>query len=171
LAEASAAQSTLESIVEPVCRAHGVELVDVRHFRRKGGAVVRVIIDRERIGVEGEEPGSGVTVDDCTNVSRDISAALDVHEDLIQGAYNLEVSSPGLERPLIRLQDFERFAGREARIQSNVRIGERRRFKGRLLGVVDREVEIEQDGTPVRIPYDNVAKANLVYRFDSAKRK
>lgn len=156
-------QTQLESIVEPVCRAHGVELVDVRHIRQKGGAVLRVIIDRPRVdGVDG----SGVSVDDCTDVSRDLSSALDVHEELLPGSYNLEVSSPGLERPLVKLHDFDRFAGREAQIRTKVRVGERRKFKGTLLGVTGETIRLEDKKSgAVEIPYEAVSKANLVYRF------
>jgi len=153
----------LESIVEPVCRAHGVEMVDVRHIRQKGGAVVRVVIDRPRAD---EQDGSGVSVDDCTDVSRDLSSALDVHEDVVPGSYNLEVSSPGLERPLVKLKDFDRFSGREAQIKTKVRVGERRKFKGTLLGVTGETIRLEDAKSgPVEIPYEAVSKANLVYRF------
>jgi ribosome maturation factor RimP len=163
-----AIKSTLEALAEPICRAHGVELVDIRHVRQKGGAVVRVVIDRERDDVmvdPASPPGSGVSVDDCQAVSRDLSAALDVHEELIPGRYDLEVSSPGIERPLVKESDFERFAGREAKVQTRQRVGERRRFRGLLRGIEDGCVKIEESGGTVAIPYEEVAKAHLVYRF------
>lgn len=157
-------KDAIEALADPVCRAHGVELVDVQVKGGRGGAVVRVIIDRDRPDA-GEVPGSGVTIDDCTEVSRDLSSALDVHEDLIPGSYNLEVSSPGVERPLVKRRDYERFAGREVRIQTKQRIGERKKFQGRLLEVADADVSIDQDGMPVRIPFEAISRANLVYRF------
>ncbi|TNF63219.1 MAG: hypothetical protein EP303_02955 [Deltaproteobacteria bacterium] len=81
----------LEQLIDPICRAHGVELVDVRFVREPGGAVIRVIIDRE---VPGVEVGSGVSLEDCTAVSRDVSTTLDVHDDLLpSAAYRLEVRS------------------------------------------------------------------------------
>jgi ribosome maturation factor RimP len=137
--------------------------VDVRHQRERGGAVIRVIIDRSEPGVED---GSSVSLDDCTRVSRDVSTLLDVHDDVLpSGAYRLEVSSPGLERPLVKLSDFERFSGREVKVRTRNPIERRRRFRGRLLGVVDQAIELDQDGTKLRIPHDEIAQANLVYRF------
>lgn len=153
----------LVALIDPICKAHGVELVDVRHQRERGGAVIRVIIDRE---VPGLDDGSGVSLDDCTRVSRDASAALDVHDDILpSGAYRLEVSSPGLERPLVKLADFERFAGRDIKLKTRQAIDRRRRFQGRLVGVVDGAIELDQDGTIVHISHDDIAQANLVYRF------
>lgn len=153
----------LVALMDPICKAHGVELVDVRFQRERGGAVIRLIIDREAL--EHDE-GSGVSLDDCTRVSRDASTALDVHDDLIPNtAYRLEVSSPGLERPLVKLADFERFAGRDIKVKTRQAINRRRRFQGRLLGVVDGRIELDQDGTVLHISHDDIAQANLVYRF------
>lgn len=157
----------LEALTAPICRAHGVDLVDVRFVREQGGAVVRVLI--ERAAVEAGAPTGGVSLDDCTSVSRDLSSALDVH-DVVPGRYRLEVSSPGVERPLIRKADYERFAGREVRVQTVGPVEGRRRFQGRLIDVVGDAVRVEQDGKPVTLPLDNVAKANLVFRFESSKR-
>lgn len=135
----------------------------MRHLREPGGAVIRVIIDREAPdGIDG----SGVSLDDCTRVSRDASTTLDVHdEDLPSGGYRLEVSSPGLERPLVRLSDFERFQGRDIRLKTRAAIDRRRRFQGKLKGVVDGVIELEQDGAVLNIPHDEIAQASLVYRF------
>ena len=150
----------LEKIAAPVCKAHGVEIVDVAFGREPGGAVVRVLIDRPV-----DRPGSGVTLADCQNVSRDLSTALDVEGQDIPGPYRLEVSSPGLDRPLVKRDDFERFAGKEVKVQTRIPIGERRNFRGTLLGVEGDDVRLELDGKPVRIPYQEIAKANLVFRF------
>ncbi len=158
-------ERSLEQLIDPICRAHGVELVDVRYLREPGGAVIRVIIDRE---VPGLEVGSGVSLEDCTAVSRDASSALDVHQDLMpSGAYRLEVSSPGLERPLVKLSDFERFAGREVKLKTRTPIEKQRRFRGMLRGVVDERVELDENGKVVRIPHEDIAQANLVYRFSN----
>ena len=160
-----ALQRSLEELLDPICRAHGVELVDVRYLSEGGGAVVRVVIDRE---VPGLEVGSGVSLEDCTAVSRDASTALDVHDDLLPPrAYRLEVSSPGLERPLVKLEDFSRFAGREIRVRIRTPIEQRRRFQGILRGVVGRSIEVDQDGRVYIIPHDDIARANLVYRFSN----
>jgi ribosome maturation factor RimP len=157
-------QLRLESLIEPVCHAHGVELVEVRVLGGRGRSVVRIMIDRDR-PVPGDVPGSGVTIDDCTEVSRDVSTALDVHEDILPDSYTLEVTSPGVERPLVKRRDYERFVGREVRVQTVARIGDRKKFQGRLLEVADQDVQVEQDGQPVRIPFEAISRANLVYRF------
>jgi len=156
---------SLEEVVEPVCRAHGVELVQVRKLRQPGGIILRVTIDRERAGAEAAADGSGVSLSDCTAVSRDLSTALDVYEDLVAGSYHLEVSSPGLERPLVREKDFVRFAGHEAKIQTKSPIGDRRRFTGTLRGVEEGGIRLELDGEEVVIPLDAITKANLIYKF------
>lgn len=153
---------TLVELIDPICRAHGVDLVDVRYLPERGGAVIRVIIDR---GLPGREDGSGVSLDDCTGVSRDVSTTLDLHEEsLPSSGYRLEVSSPGLERPLVKLADFERFSGREIKLRTRTAIERQRRFRGRLLGVVDRSIELDQDGAVLVIPHEDIAQANLVYR-------
>jgi ribosome maturation factor RimP len=155
----------LERLIDPICRAHGVELVDVRYLREPKGAVIRIVIDRE---VPGLEIGSGVSLEDCTGVSRDVSTSLDVHEDLLpSGAFRLEVSSPGLERPLVKLSDFERFAGREVKLRTQTPIRDQRRFRGKLVRVVEQSIELEQDGEVLLIPHEEIAQANLVYRFSN----
>jgi len=127
--------------------------------------LIRVIIDRDVPGVEAR---SGVSLEDCTGVSRDVSTTLDVHDDLLpSGAYRLEVSSPGLERPLVKLTDFERFSGREVNVRTQTPIERQRRFRGKLLRVVDHSIELEQDGKVLLIPHADIAQANLVYRFSN----
>jgi ribosome maturation factor RimP len=135
-------------------------------LREPKGSVIRVIIDRD---VPGLEIGSGVSLEDCTAVSRDLSTALDVHDDFLPsgGAYRLEVSSPGLERPLVKLADFERFSGREVKLRTQSPIERRRRFRGTLLRVVDQSIELDQDGKVLLIPHAEIAEANLVYRFSN----
>ncbi len=137
----------------------------MRYLREPGGAVIRVIIDRD---VPGLEVGSGVSLEDCTAVSRDVSTALDVHDDALpSGGYRLEVSSPGLERPLVKLEDFERFSGREVKVRTRTAIEKQRRFRGMLRGVVDHSIELEEDGKVILIPHEDIAQANLVYRFSN----
>jgi len=152
----------IREMVEPVCGQHGLALVDAR-FCNEGGRVLKVLIERP-----GSEPetGAGVTLEDCQLVSRDLSVVLDDREDLApKDAYRLEVGSPGLERPLFGLEDYARFVGREARVQAVRPIEGRRRFTGVLQGVEGGVVLLEQDGEPVRVPHDDIVKANLVYRF------
>lgn len=165
---ASIDNAAIESIVEPICKAHGLELVEVRYQREPDGAVLRIIIDRDRA------PGvplniSGVSLEDCTNVSRDVSTALDVHDPL-SGKYRLEVSSPGLDRPLVKLTDFEKFKDQEAQIALRMPVGDRRKFQGKLLGVDGQNVRIEQDGKEVSLPHSEITKANLIHRWGD-KRK
>ncbi|MBW2718481.1 MAG: ribosome maturation factor RimP [Deltaproteobacteria bacterium] len=157
--------NALEPLIDPICRAHGVELVVVRCLREPAGVVIRVIIDRDS---PGAEVGSGISLEDCTGVSRDVSTSLDVHDDLFpSGGYRLEVSSPGLARPLVKLSDFERFSGREVEVRTRAPIERQRRFSGKLLGVVEQSIELDQDGQVLLIPHVDIAEANLVYRFSN----
>ncbi len=161
-------QQRIEELAEPVCLAHGVELVEVRQIKTGGGWTLRVVIDRER--ADGK-PGSAVTLEDCTAVSRDLSTALDVYDDLMPGAYNLEVGSPGPERPLVKLGDFERFSGGEVRVRTRVPLAwrddapTRRTFQGELLGIRGTVVIVRQDGVEVSVPHEAIERATLVSRF------
>ena len=109
------------------------------------------------------EPKSGraMSVDDCAEISRAISAVLDV-EDPIAGAYSLEVSSPGIDRPLTRPKDYERFLGHEAKVETNAPIDGRKRFKGPIRSVDASAVALNVDGAEVRIPFAAIHKAKLV---------
>lgn len=109
------------------------------------------------------EPSDGrvMSVEDCARVSRAVSAILDV-EDPISGAYSLEVSSPGIDRPLTRAKDFDRYAGHEAKIETLEPIDGRKRFKGILKGVTDKSVNIDSEGETVSLPLEQIAKAKLV---------
>ena len=155
-------QSALEKLVAPLCRAHGVELVDLRYLREKGGAVLRILIERPFDSLEVYS--SGVSLDDCALLSRDISAALDMHEELLPGAYRLEVGSPGVERPLLRPDDYRRFSGHEVKVRTRVPLEGRRSFQGEVLGTEGVDVRLRQDGQVWTIPLDSVSKAHLVYR-------
>ena len=88
-----------------------------------------------------------------------------MHEELVPGQYRLEVSSPGLDRPLVKPADFRRFAGREIKLQTRQRIGNRRRFRGILEGVEGGAVKVEQDGEMIEIPLEQIARANLLVRL------
>lgn len=162
--------ASLEALAQPICRALGLELVDVRIAREPGGSVLRVLIDRERPpGVPMNE--GGVSLDDCTDVSRDLSTALDVTEEgghgLLSGNYRLEVSSPGVDRPLVKLSDFARFAGETVKMTTRMPIatpaGERRKLQGKLLGITGSDVRLTQDGHEVLVPHAEIVKANLVF--------
>jgi len=105
--------------------------------------------------------GQGMTANNCATISRAVSALLEV-DDPISGAYTLEVSSPGLDRPLVRLGDFERFQGLEVKIEINRPLDGRRRFRGRLLGVDGDTVRILVDGVEVDLPHPDIHKAKLL---------
>lgn len=159
------------NLVEPYVKDAGFELVEVQSGREQSGWIVRLFIDRvpalelpgqPAVGGSGDGPfEETVSLEDCALVSRDVSAALDV-ADLITHAYQLEVSSPGLDRPLRRESDFVRFAEREVRIRMNEGVEGRRNFSGRLRGAHDGLVEIECDGRTYLLPIEDLAKANLV---------
>jgi ribosome maturation factor RimP len=142
----------VERLIAPSIEAAGYDLVRVRMFagRRPRLQVMAERKDRRR-----------VTVDDCADISRLISPILDV-ADPIAGEYDLEVSSPGIDRPLVRADDYVRFAGFEAKVETEAAIEGRRRFRGRLRGVEDGSVVIECDGEPVALPVDDIRQASLV---------
>ncbi len=149
-----------------VAGSYGLEVFDVQ-FRREGhGMVLRVQIDRPGPAATAEE---SVSVDDCAHVSRDLSAILDV-EDIVPAAYTLEVSSPGLDRPLRRADDYRRFAGRRAKLVMREPVDGQTYFKGCLGGLDDTGdapvVLIDgEDGRRHRVPLDVITRANLEVEF------
>jgi ribosome maturation factor RimP len=148
-------------LTEPYVRDAGFDLIEVSFGRESSGWVLRLFIDAP--------VGASVTVshDDCARVSRDVSAALDV-ADSIPHAYQLEVSSPGLDRPLRREGDFARFVGENARVKMSDEGGVdgRRNFSGTIRSAKDGRVEIECDGRSYQLPIDGIAKANLVPNWE-----
>ena len=141
----------VREIAEQVAIDHGVELVHAEVAGPDGNPIVRVFIDK---------PG-GVTHDDCSDVSLQLGTILDV-EDFIHSSYTLEVSSPGLERGLYTPADYERFAGRHAKIKARIAVDGQRNFRGRIIGVDNGKVILD-DRTRGRValPIVDVAKANL----------
>ncbi len=158
-------QAQLEALVAPVCTAHGVQLVDVRHLRDPDGTVLRVLI--ELPGAETNPPGVGVSLEDCRLVSRALSDILDADEaPLIPGEYRLEVSSPGIERPLVKAVDFDRYAGREAKLSVKTPQNGRKNYSGILAGLRGEEVLLrDEKGEELALPIAEIAKAHLVHRF------
>jgi ribosome maturation factor RimP len=134
-----------------------------------GYSLVRVQVlgqQRPRVQVMAERiDGRPMTVDDCVCLSRSISAVLDV-EDPISTTYTLEVSSPGIDRPLVRLADYDRFAGFEARIELARPVGGRRRFRGRLLGTAGETIRLNADGEEFEVHYMDIQRAKLVLTED-----
>ena len=146
------------AVVEPVVTGQGYELVDLEFKNELGAWILRVFIDNPRAD-------GGVGLDDCATVSRELSAVLDV-DDVIPMHYSLEVSSPGLNRPLRKESDFARFVGKKAKIRTRHPVGEsRRNFSGTLVGVDAGKVKIDVGDQVCEVPVDDVEKANLVYEF------
>ena len=106
-----------------------------------------------------------LTVDDCAMISHSVSALLDV-ADPIPGAYTLEISSPGIDRPLVRAEDYDRFSGFEARIELSEPLAGRKRFRGRLLGTADGDIRLATEAGEMRLPLAAVARAKLVITDD-----
>jgi ribosome maturation factor RimP len=155
-------------LAEPYVRDAGFDLIEVQAGREPTGWVVRLFIDAPVVAGAVPVPvGTGGTVglDDCERVSRDVSAALDV-ADIVPHAYQLEVSSPGLDRPLRRERDFARFVGESARIRLIDGVEGRRNFLGTIRGAKDGCVEIACDGRSYEIPIDDIQRANLVPDWD-----
>src|SRR6185295_19322975 len=147
----------IRSIAGPVAESYGLEIFDVQFRREAAGMVLRIQIDRPGPAASAED---SVSVEDCAKVSRDLSAILDV-DDVVPGAYTLEVSSPGLDRPLRHADDYRRFAGRRAKIVMREAVDGQMFFKGTLGGVDDNAVLIESgDGTRHRVPMGVIRRAN-----------
>jgi len=145
----------LGDMLEPGVRSMGYELVGVEYQSGgKGGALLRIYIDSE----------DGISADDCQKVSYQVSGVLEV-EDPIPGHYTLEVSSPGLDRLLFRLADFEKFAGQLVKLRLTYPHDGRRRFKGRLAGLDGDNIVIEEDGMETSLPFDQVEQARIVPEF------
>ncbi len=141
----------LRQILEPAVAAVGCELVGIEYHPSGRRSLLRVYIDRPE----------GVTVKDCEAVSHQVSGVLDV-EDPIPGQYTLEVSSPGLDRPLFRLADFERFAGQRVRLKLEQDLGGPRNFRGTLQGVREGQVVLEtDDGQELVVSVDEIEQARL----------
>ena len=153
-------------LLEPVLVRDGYELVEAEWLREGGGWVLRLFVDKQ----------GGFGIDDCQAVSRLAETLLDV-EDFIEPAYSLEVSSPGVDRPLRKPQDFQRFAGQRAKVKafgpltSAPGLAPRKQWSGTLRGFKDGAVEVEVDAKLHRIPADRIAKAHLEYDFDADLRR
>jgi len=145
-------------IITPVIEDMGFELVRIRIM---GG-------EMKTLQIMADKPQGGIEVDDCADISNAVSAVLDV-EDPISDAYNLEVSSPGIDRPLTRLKDFEMFEGYEAKLETHDMIDGRRRFKGELAGVEGTEVLINVEEGTIGLEFDWLSDAKLVLTDDLIK--
>jgi len=147
------ATDRIERLIAPTLDGMGYELVRVMLIGGKGRQTLQVMAERQ--------DRAGMTVDDCADISRALSALLDV-EDPLAGAYNLEVSSPGIDRPLTRRDDFARFAGFEAKVELSAPVAGRKRFRGRLKGIDGDTIAIETDDGETALPFGAVERAKLV---------
>jgi ribosome maturation factor RimP len=158
----------VRAIAERVAQGCGLEIFDVQFRREAVGWVLRVTIDRPGASDTEARPGmpaDSVGVDDCRRVSNDLSALLDV-EDVIDRAYTLEVTSPGLDRPLRHQGDYERFRGRLASLVTVEPVAGQTHFRGRLQGVEGGEVLLAfESGRQVRVPLASVSRAKLEVEF------
>ncbi len=136
--------------LEPELAGLGFDLIEVEFGRHGSSSLLRLFIDRPE----------GVTLDDCSAASRVASALLD-RSDPISAEYMLEVSSPGFERPLRRVKDFEKFVGEAVKVKTSTAVEGRKKFSGRLTGISDGMIAIESDGETYRIHLENVKQANL----------
>ena len=143
------------SLIEPVVEGLGYEVVDIEYRPHPTNGLLRIYID-------GPE---GIQLDDCQLVSRQISSLLDV-EDPIPGQFNLEISSPGMDRPLRKVKDFERFSGEVIKVKLSVPTLEgQRNFTGTLVGIKNEEVILEMDGETYYLPLDTIDKARIVPQY------
>lgn len=144
----------LTEMLEAPVAASGYELVGLEFVRAGQHSTLRIYIDHE----------NGITVDDCAEVSHQVSAVLDV-EDPITVAYNLEVSSPGMERPLFKAAHYDQFIGHEVSIVLKMAVANRRKWKGIIHSVEGETVTVTVDGQEESFAISNISKANLIPKF------
>lgn len=149
------ASGKLNSLIEPAVSMLGYELLGVEHLAQGRHSLLRIYIDH---------PNS-ITVEDCEQVSRQVSAVLDV-EDPVKGQYTLEVSSPGLDRPLFKLTHFERFIGQEVSLTLAVPVDGRRKLKGRITAVEDDKVKITEGDQLFLLTLEQIDRARLIPDLD-----
>ena len=146
----------LNAMIQPLVEDLGYEFVGLDYSANPKNSVLVLYIDKE----------NGIDLEDCETVSREVAALLDV-EDPIPGHYDLEVSSPGLDRPLFTLEQFARFSGEQVKLTAFAPVDGRRKFNGQILGTGEGTVQLEQDGNAVELEFSNIAKARLVPDYDS----
>jgi ribosome maturation factor RimP len=152
----------IREIASRVAAAYGLEIFDITMRRESGGEVLRVILDRPGPAVTPQE---SVSIGDCETVSQELSTILDV-EDVMPGAYTLEVSSPGLDRPLRHAEDYRRFTGRAAKIVTRQPVDRQTAFAGRICGIDGEDVLFEAEGgKQVRLPLALISRARLDVEF------
>ena len=149
-------ESRINELIAPLVQDLGYEFVGIHYQPGSGNGLIRVYID---------EPNNGIALEDCEKVSREVEALLDV-EDPISGQYTLEISSPGVDRPLFTLAHFAQFEGHEANLTLSKPLAGRRRWKGILCGVDGEQILMKSEGEEVAIEWSHVVKAKLVPDYD-----
>ncbi|MCA1770182.1 MAG: ribosome maturation factor RimP [Halomonas sp.] len=147
--------AALHAMIEPVVTAMGFELWGIDFLSHGKHSRLVIYIDHE----------NGISVDDCADISRQVSAIFDV-EDPVRGEYRLEVSSPGMDRPLYTLDHFDRYRGHDVVLKLRAPFEGRRKFQGLLVGVEDDEVLLQAEGEEYCFPIDSIDQAQVVPRFD-----
>ncbi|RPG05737.1 MAG: ribosome maturation factor RimP [Proteobacteria bacterium TMED72] len=150
----------LKSCIEPVVDEHGYELMNVESVKDRGSTVLRVTVDT--VSGDGRVP-----VDAIASLSRELGTGLDA-EDIVSGAYRLEVSSPGLDRMLARQKDFKAAVGSQVKLKTLRPLDGRRKFRGELVEFNEQEAVLTVDGERLTVPFVEIEKANSVYSFSSA---
>jgi len=143
--------SVVWELAEPICNVEGTELIHVEYQREAGGRILRLYVDK---------PG-GITLGNCSLISSQLGDILDLKLET-DDSYTLEVSSPGMDRPVSRLSDFEKFKGELAKIKIARPINGQKKFKGILSGVIDSNIQLKTDKDTVAIPPKDIIKARLV---------
>lgn len=149
-------QEQLQALIAPIATSLGCELWGLEYLTQGRYTTLRIYIDR----------AAGVTLEDCEAVSRQISSVMDV-EDPIDGEYTLEVSSPGMDRPLYSAKQFARYIGEQVNLRLRIARDGRRRFKGTILAVEANDVRLAVDGQELMLALDAIDKANVIPRFDN----
>ncbi len=147
-------------LLDPLVELNGYELVEVEFSLERGHWVLRLYVDRE----------GGITLGECAELSEEISRVLDV-EDIVDRSYVLEVSSPGLDRPLRKEKDFKKVVGRKIKVTMKEPVDGRKNFSGRLLGVDSQVLHVEAGNQVFPLEMEKIKKANLVYEFNDQYRK
>ncbi|MBM7623478.1 ribosome maturation factor RimP [Sporohalobacter salinus] len=142
-------------LAQPIVENHGLELVDTEYQKEGQNWILRIFVDK----------AEGITLDDCQEISQEVSAQLDI-EDPIEKSYILEVSSPGLDRPLKEKDDFKKFTGHLIDVSTYAPVNGEKSFTGELLEIIDNKIKLKLDNDDViEIDRDKIAKANLALEF------
>ena len=155
MANISLIRDRVFALIEPLLDDIGYELIEVEYLSMHGRWILRLYIDRE----------GGVSIDDCVEVSRELGDLIDVKE-IIDHEYVLEVSSPGLNRPLRKEKDFIKAIGSRIKLKMNRAFNGQKNFTGSLKDYINRTIVLETGGNLIELPFDNIEKSNLVYDFD-----